>query len=220
MSDRRRFKWKSGRLANTPISEFLHLPVTLDASDPSIPNLPLLDQTSGPTIVSGSFSAAGTSAFQAQGAVIASSSFNVTGQAAFNAVGASLNTAAFTINGTSTVNFEGSTGGGTVVESAAFSAAGSSTVTAETASIGTAEFISSGSSTVQFDGTTAGAVTIVSAAFSASGTSDAEFVGTDGQTRQIYGGKVHELRAKRNRQIEAIIKGMAPEVMDYFKRAA
>ena len=107
------------------------------------------------------------------------------------------------------------------MESAAFSAAGSSTVTAETASIGTAEFISSGSSTVQFDGTTAGAVTIVSAAFSAAGSSTVQFVGKDGQeTETIYGGKVHDIRVKRNRQIEQIIKGMAPVVMDRFKRAA
>ena len=55
----------------------------------------------------------------------------------------------------------------------------------------------------------------------AAGTSTAEAVGEDGQeTKTIYGGKVHDIRVKRNRQIEMIIKAMAPEVMERFKRAA
>ena len=39
MSDQRRFQWRSGRLASTPIND--GWAIDLDSRDPSIPNLPL-----------------------------------------------------------------------------------------------------------------------------------------------------------------------------------
>jgi hypothetical protein len=46
MNDQRRFVWKSGRLANSPLSEFWS--PTLTAKDPAIPSLPLESQPDGP----------------------------------------------------------------------------------------------------------------------------------------------------------------------------
>lgn len=45
MSDRRRFNWKSGRLATSPIAD--GWAIDLDSRDPQIPNLPLESPTAG-----------------------------------------------------------------------------------------------------------------------------------------------------------------------------
>lgn len=47
MSDRRRFKWKSGRLSWSPLQGFWQLPESLDAADPQIQNLPLVTASAG-----------------------------------------------------------------------------------------------------------------------------------------------------------------------------
>lgn len=109
---------------------------------------------------------------------------------------------------------------GASIASGDMSAAGTSNATAEGGAIAGGVGYAAGTSTAEAEGSTGGGVVYASGAGYAAGTSTAEAVGEDGQDRTIYGGKVHDIRAKRNRQIEAIIKGIAPEVMDYFKRAA
>lgn len=76
MSDRRRFRWDSGRLGRGPIQDFWQISVTVQ--DPEVPNLPLeTPATGGPTII------------EADGASAGSSSVTGVGAAVFAGVGAS-----------------------------------------------------------------------------------------------------------------------------------
>lgn len=72
MSDRRRFRWDSGRLGRGPIQDFWQ--VSLTVQDPSIPNLPLETPTSGGayslTADAGALTLTGQAASLARGLVV------------------------------------------------------------------------------------------------------------------------------------------------------
>lgn len=193
MSDRRTFRWKSGRLPATSLLQFLQVPVTLDAADPQIPNLPLISPSGG-TIASGAAASEAGTTVELVGAAVSGGTI---------AAGAALSEGATDVAMT-----------GASIAAGAALVQNESTHSLAGAAIASAAVLGEGATANTMVGaSTAGAAVL------SQGQTDVALVGAaiGGQTVDLGGWKreadrQRRLEAEEDEELIAIVKAMAPAV--------